>query len=345
MTRLGQSYAVDHAARMAKLFRTRVQQRHVATVGVYDALGALLLERLEFPAIYLSGYSVAVGQFGFPDIGLVTATETVETARRVCRAAPLTPVICDADDGYGNHANTLRTVEGLVAAGVAGFHLEDQVAPKRCGHLAGKQVISTADMQAKLRAAAGVKAAGCDFYLIARTDALGVEGGSLADAVQRGTSYAAIDGVDCIWCEFTRPNNVDEAGEFARRIHAEYPDVHLAYNYSSSFRWDLDRDGKPLAPGDILSFDQLAKLGYRFIFITLGMLHAAAESMWDFARQLREQGQHAQVALNQRLVGHPTESHHLLGEFPYYAELEKQIGGQRRRGAGFGGSDKQTTYV
>jgi len=142
--------------------------------GVYDALSAKLAERAGFPLAFVSGYSVAATFLGEPDLGILTQTEMIDQARRICGSVRI-PVIVDADTGYGNPLNVYRTVRELIAAGAAGCFLEDQVWPKRCGHMRGKRVVERDEYVQKIRAAVEARGAD-DFFIVARTDALAVIG-------------------------------------------------------------------------------------------------------------------------------------------------------------------------
>ena len=168
--------------------RTRVQailDRHGAIVfpGVYDTLSAKLAARAGFPMAFISGYSVSATAIGEPDLGLLTQTEIVERARRVCRSVEI-PIIVDADTGYGNPLNVIRTVRELIDAGAAGCFLEDQQWPKKCGHMRGKRVIEREEYLDKIRAAVDTRG-DADFFIVARTDALAVAG--LDEAIARVT--------------------------------------------------------------------------------------------------------------------------------------------------------------
>src|SRR6187551_3397135 len=169
--------------------RTRVQAildeyKSIVFPGVYDTLSAKLAARAGFPMAFISGYSVAATAIGEPDLGLLTQTELVAQARRVCGSVNI-PIIVDADTGYGNPLNVIRTVKELINAGAAGCFLEDQVWPKKCGHMRGKKVIEREEYIDKIRAA--VEAArGKDFFIVARTDALAAV--SLDEAVARVTA-------------------------------------------------------------------------------------------------------------------------------------------------------------
>ncbi len=157
----------------------------VIAPGAADAFVARLIARGGFDALYMTGFGTSITRLGMPDVGLLTATEMVDNASRIVDACGL-PVIADADTGYGNPINVRRTVRDYEKAGVAGVHIEDQVSPKRCGHLAGKRVIPVVEMIAKVKAACDARR-DSDFYVIARTDALAVEG--VEAAVGRARRY------------------------------------------------------------------------------------------------------------------------------------------------------------
>ena len=146
------------------------EEGSVVFPGVYDSLSAKLVERLGFRLSFISGYSVAASAIGEPDMGLLTQTEMLERARNVCRCVDI-PIIVDADTGYGNPLNVIRTVETLIGAGSAGCFLEDQFWPKKCGHMRGKRVIERDEYIQKIRAASEARA-GRDFFIVSRTDAL-----------------------------------------------------------------------------------------------------------------------------------------------------------------------------
>lgn len=197
----------------SKQFRSLLKQGTVVMPGVFNAITAQLARQAGFDALYLSGAGVTNAATGYPDIALLTLTEMARQAHYVARAVDI-PVIADADTGYGEVHNVMRAVEELENAGLAGIHLEDQVAPKRCGHLDGKQVIPAVEMARKIRAAARAKS-DPDFYLIARTDARGVEG--FDHAVDRAKRYLDA-GADAIFPESLQ--HVDEFAKFADRVNA-----------------------------------------------------------------------------------------------------------------------------
>ena len=176
---------------MGKKFRQLLQDEpYLFTGGIYSPLDAQIAERAGMKSIYLSGYSVAMLN-GWPDMGLLTMTEVAKTASMVASAVEI-PVIADADDGYGNALSTMRTVQEFVKTGAAGLHLEDQRFPKRCGHIAGKTVVSREEALGKYRAALAERdRLDRDFVIIARTDAYGAVGGSMEEAIWRGRMHVA----------------------------------------------------------------------------------------------------------------------------------------------------------
>jgi isocitrate lyase len=287
---------------------------YLFTGGVYSPLDAQIAERVGMKSIYMSGYSVALAN-GWPDMGLLTMTEMTRTASMIASAVNV-PVIADADDGYGNALSTMRTVHEFIKTGVAGIHLEDQRFPKRCGHIAGKTIVSREEALGKFRAAVEVRdRLAPDFVLIARTDAYGAVGGSLEEAIWRGRAYADA-GVDLVWCELSDAAR-EPAVAFARAMRDTHPDLPLAFNYSSSFKWNKDPDP--------FTFRELGALGYRFIFVTLFAVHAGMHAAWNALEDLVRNQEKAQWALEKLKEGHPTESHHVMARVDHFKELEKHF--------------------
>jgi isocitrate lyase len=286
---------------------------YVFTGGVYSPLDAQIAERVGMKAIYLSGYSLAMAN-GWPDMGLLTMTEVSRTASMVASAVEL-PVIADADDGYGNALSAMRTVAEFVKTGVAGVHIEDQRFPKRCGHIAGKTVVSREEALGKYRAAIDERnRLDPEFVLIARTDAYGAVGGSLEEAIWRGRAYADA-GVDLVWCELSSTDR-EPAIAFAKALRQTHPHLPLAFNYSSSFKWY--KDPQPL------TFRELGELGYKFIFITLYAAHAGMYASWNALEDLVSHEEQAQWTLERLKAGHPTESHHVMARVAHFQELERR---------------------
>ncbi len=179
-------------ARLRELLKTPP----VVAPGAHDGLSARLVEQAGFDVVYMGGYATTGSLLGRPDMALLSGTQMVENARRMAEAVTI-PLVADADTGYGNAINVIRTVHEYEAAGVSAIHLEDQTAPKRCGHMAGKGVIAAGEMVGKLKAAIAART-DPDFVIIARTDALAVHG--VDEAVKRGQRYADA-GADVVWVE------------------------------------------------------------------------------------------------------------------------------------------------
>jgi methylisocitrate lyase len=234
--------------------------------GVWDALSARLAADAGFDTVFCSGYCVAGTLLGLPDYGYLTETEMAEVARRVCRAAPSTMVVVDADTGYGNALNTIRTVELWEDAGATGLFLEDQVWPKRCGHMAGKQVVPREDWLSKLRAAADRRR---HLHVTARTDARAAV--DLEEAIERGR-MARDAGVDAVFVE--APESMAELEEIA----AALPDITLVANMVETGKTPL------LDPAE------LAQLGFTLIVSPLSMLFSATRAMRDTLDVLRRAG-------------------------------------------------------
>ncbi len=236
----------------------------VVAPGVYDGLSARLVGQAGFAAVYASGGAIA-RSMGIPDLGLLSASEVVTRLETIVDAVAL-PVIADADTGYGNALNVQRTVRAFVRAGVAGCHLEDQTFPKRCGHYDDKALAATREMQQKLRAARD--AAGADFVIIARTDALAVEGE--ARALERAHAYMEA-GADVIFVE--APTSVEQI----ERLACALPFPKLI---------NMFHGGKtPLMP-----VADLAELGYAIVIIPSDLQRAAIAAMRDTLDAIRRDG-------------------------------------------------------
>jgi len=234
--------------------------------GSFDGLSARLVQQAGFEAAYLSGGAVA-RSMGIPDIGLVTLSESIERAAQVVSAINI-PIIADADTGYGNAVNLVRTVRAFERAGVAAIHIEDQITPKRCGHLDGKEVISLGEMTQKLQAALAARS-DPDFCIIARTDARGVNG--FDDAIKRGQAFAKL-GVDAIFVE--APQSEEELAEIPRRI----PKIPLLVN--------VFKGGKtPMLP-----VERLEKMGYRIAIYPSETQRAAIHAMRNVLSTLKREG-------------------------------------------------------
>lgn len=271
----------------------------VLAPGAYDALSARLVESAGFPAVYMTGFGTTGSLVGRPDVGLLTMTEMVDAARRITGAVEV-PVIADADTGYGNALNVIRTVREYERAGVAGIHLEDQVAPKRCGHLEGKQVIAAEAMTDRIRAAVAART-DSDFLLIARTDARAVEG--LDAAIARARSYYEA-GADALFVE--APQSVAEIETIAAALRG----VPLLFNWA---------EGGKTPP---IGLDGLRELGFRLVIFPISTLLAATAGIREVLARIAEDGTPATALeglpkLNDftRLVG-IDEVEDIAGRFP-----------------------------
>jgi methylisocitrate lyase len=272
------------------------KERILIFPGVYDALGAKLVERTGFPLTFISGYSVAATQLGLPDFGYLTQTEMVAVSKRVCGAVSI-PIIIDADTGYGNALNVIRTVNELIDAGAAGCFLEDQVWPKRCGHMKGKRVIPVEEQIQKIRAAVDARR-GRDFFIVARTDARQVNG--LEDAIRRCRRYKEA-GADALFVE--APGSAEELATIAKALPPP-----LVANM-------LEGGVTPL-----LAKDELDKLGFQLVVCPLTALYASAKAMQAMFQILKTAGT-TRAALDQLLPFQ--QFHDLLGLDAYYA-LDEQ---------------------
>ena len=234
--------------------------------GVYDALSAKIAARSGFEVIFITGYSLSATLLGEPDFGVLTQTEVVNAAQRICSVVD-TPVIVDADTGYGNAINVIRTVEDLLRAGAAGMFLEDQVWPKRCGHMKGKQVIPLDEQLKKLKAAMEAKR-GQDFFIVARTDARQALG--LPEAIKRGIAFKEA-GADAVFIE--APESKEEMAEIARHVPGP-----LVANM-------LERGVTPL-----MGPKELKNLGFDLIVWPLAPLYSVARSLTEVYTALRHDG-------------------------------------------------------
>ncbi|NIH80673.1 isocitrate lyase/PEP mutase family protein [Amycolatopsis viridis] len=236
--------------------------------GAYDALSARLIEQAGFDVVYLTGFGATASLIGRPDVGLLTGTEMVDQARRLAAAVDV-PVIADADTGYGNALNVVRTVRAYEQAGVAGVHLEDQVSPKKCGHLSGKAVIPREEMAGKVRAAVAARR-DPDFVIIARTDAAAVHG--LADAVDRARAYADA-GADLLFVE--APTSEEDLATVARELSGVAP---LVFNWA---------EGGRTPP---LSLERIGELGFSLVLYPIGALLAATAAVRALLETVRADG-------------------------------------------------------
>jgi isocitrate lyase len=340
---------IDPATRLRELLDA---EPFVFAPGVYDPHGAELAMYHGMKAVYFSGYSFAIGHLGTTDMDLYSGPEIADGARRTVAALrkfqltmaagdpekgvpprhlEIPPVVVDMDGGYGNLFNVQRTTELYVNAGVAGAHLEDQVLPKRCGHIAGKALIGADEMVGKLRMARAVAddLGRSDFVIIARTDAVSAVDApettrGIDLAIDRALRYLDSGAADLVWCEFP---NADRAPtvRFAEQVRRRFPDAKLGFNWSSSFKWF--NDPRPT------TFAELGELGYKFIFITLAAQHAMGYAFSKLLDDLRERDEQAYIDLQRREWAEdediPTRSHHLFTGVPYHQVMGETMGASR----------------
>lgn len=248
--------------------REQIEEKNKIIVlpGVFDALSARIAERVGFDAMFQTGYGSAAALLGMPDFGFLNAGETVDNARRIMRAVSV-PVLVDADTGYGNPLNVWRLVRDLESLGAAGIFLEDQIWPKRCGHMLGKDVISKDEYLPKLKAAIEARKSK-DFIIVARTDARAPLG--LDEAIERGKAYKKA-GADVIFVE--APKSVEELKKVAEEI-----DAPLVAN--------MIEDG--VTPN--LPAQDLLKIGYRIAVFPLSAIYGATFAMREVLTELRKFG-------------------------------------------------------
>jgi carboxyvinyl-carboxyphosphonate phosphorylmutase len=237
----------------------------IVAPGAYDALSARLIAQAGFPVVYMTGFGTAASVLGQPDVGLLTMSEMVSRAGALTSVVGDVPLIADADTGYGNPINVRRTIREYEQAGVAGLHIEDQVWPKKCGHMEGKQVIPIEEMVQKVRAAIDARQ-DPDFVIIARTDANAVTG--FEDALRRGRAYREA-GADVIFIE--APRSITEL----RAIAEAFTDVPLLFNWAES--------GKTPP----LPLNEIRELGYKMVIFPVSMLFAATHAMLGLLEVLK----------------------------------------------------------
>jgi 2,3-dimethylmalate lyase len=252
------------------------QSGQIIMPGVYDALSAKIAARSGFEVIFITGYSLSATLLGEPDFGLLTQTEVIAAAQRICSVVE-TPVIVDADTGYGNAINVIRTVRDLIGAGAAGMFLEDQVWPKRCGHMKGKQVIPLEEQLKKLKAAIEAKQ-NRDFFIVARTDSRQALG--LNAAIERGIAFKEA-GADAVFIE--APESKQEMREISKQVRGP-----LVANM-------LERGVTPL-----MGPNELKELGFDLIVWPLAPLYSVAKSLTEVYTTLRRDG--STLAILDRLM-------------------------------------------
>jgi len=265
--------------------------------GVYDALGAKIAQKVGFEAMFQTGYGTSATLFGMPDYGFIGATETVDNARRICRAVSV-PVIVDSDTGYGNALSVWKLVKELESAGASGIFLEDQRWPKRCGHMQGKEVIPQEEYTEKLSAALDSRESK-DFIIVARTDARATEG--LDAAIERGKQNKKT-GANAIFVE--APRSLEEMKKIGKEINAP-----LVANM-------IEGGATPLSSAETLN-----KMGFKIILYPLSVLYANTFATMNILKELKKSGNTAKY--KQKVVNF--DQFNDLVELPKFRKMEKKF--------------------
>lgn len=250
--------------KLRKLFQDR---KLVVAPGAHDALTARVIEKCGFEAVYMTGYGQAASHLGRPDVGLICYSEMLDRAANIVEATEL-PVLADADTGFGNAINVIRTVRGYQKAGVAAIQLEDQVSPKRCGHMIGREVVSKEEMLGKIKAAVDARF-DPDFMIIARTDARTVHG--LDEALDRAKAYEEA-GADIIFVE--SPETEDEMKAINKSITKAFTLANM-----------VEGGRTPLLPNN-----QLEEIGYRIVIYPTASTYLTTKAMMNLMNTLMKEG-------------------------------------------------------
>ncbi|BDQ31670.1 carboxyvinyl-carboxyphosphonate phosphorylmutase [Nitrosopumilus zosterae] len=270
--------------------------------GVYDAIGAKIVEKVGFDAMFQTGYGTSATLFGMPDYGFIGASETVDNARRICRAVSV-PVIVDSDTGYGNALSVWKLVKELESSGASGIFLEDQRWPKRCGHMQGKEVIPQEEYTEKLGAAIDARESK-DFIIVARTDARATEG--LDAAIERGIQNKKT-GADAVFIE--APKTLDEMKKIGKAIKAP-----LVANM-------IEGGATPLSSAEALN-----KMGFKIILYPLSVLFANTFATMNILQELKKSG--STTKFKQKVVNF--DQFNDLVELPKFRKMEKKYGFSKR---------------
>lgn len=270
--------------------------------GSHDPLTAKVLDQVGFDALYMTGYGTSLSTTGYPDAGLTTMTEMVRNARNIQEHAEA-PLIADADNGFGNVVNTIRTVREYIKVGLGGIQLEDQTFPKRCGHVEGRQIVSKEEAVGKIEAAADVRdERDKDFVVVARTDARGAVDGSLDEAIDRANAFLDA-GADVAFVE--GPADKEEV----RRVGAEV-DGHLLYNCTG------------ISP--LMSAEELEEAGFDILLYPGVCTRIAIIGMYEQAVKMKEEGTDAVGEVYERMDELPIGGLHEFSDFPEVVEWERE---------------------
>ena len=272
--------------------------------GAHDVLTAKIIEKTGFEAVYMTGYGNTASILGCPDVGLITFSEMVERARNMAAAVDI-PVIADADTGYGNAVNVICTTKAYEQAGVAVMQLEDQVAPKKCGHMQGREIISTEEMVGKIRAAKDARTSRDNMLIMARTDARTVYG--IDEAIARGKAYEAA-GADILFIESV------ESEEEMKKVTSSFTVPVLANM--------LEHGRTPL-----LTVNELEQIGYDLVIFCVSSVYAAAKAVSDLMQDLKETGSTQRFLESGRMI--PFEEFNRLVGLPEIRRAEKEYASGR----------------
>ena len=298
--RLGQASPARATTRLRALLK---EPAPLILPGCFNAMSARILEHAGFPALYMSGYGTSLNLLGLPDAGLITLTEMALNAKLIASAVRA-PLIADADTGFGNAINVVRTVEEYIRAGVAGMHLEDQVAPKRCGHVAGREVIARDEAVLKIRAACQTRdALDPDFVIIARTDARGAHGGSMEEAITRANAFLDA-GADLAFVE--GPKDKAEVAHICQAVKGP-----VFYNMTG------------ISPR--FTAEEMAAIGIRACILPGAAMRATIMAIHDFATTLKTEGPMAEAAYDARFKQHPMGNLHGFAGFDRIREMEAEF--------------------
>nr|WP_255430847.1 isocitrate lyase/PEP mutase family protein [Candidatus Nitrosopumilus sp. SW] len=270
--------------------------------GVYDAIGAKIAEKVGFDAMFQTGYGTSATLFGMPDYGFIGATETIDNARRICRAVKV-PVIVDSDTGYGNALSVWKLVKELESAGASGIFLEDQRWPKRCGHMQGKEVVTQEEYTEKLGAAIDARESK-DFIIVARTDARATEG--LDAAIERGLQNKKT-GADAVFVE--APRSIEEMKKIGKSIKAP-----LVANM-------IEGGATPIS-----SAKELHKMGFKIILYPLSVLFANTFATMNILQELKKTGTTSKY--KNKVVNF--DQFNELVELSKFRKMEKKYGFSKR---------------
>ena len=269
--------------------------------GCYNAMSAKILEKVGFSAVYMTGYGTSLSLLGMPDAGLATMSEMHANARYIANAVEV-PLIADSDNGYGNAINVIRTIREYIQTGAAAVHIEDQIIPKRCGHVAGRQVIPMAEAVGKYRAASDIRnEIDPDFVLIARTDARGAHGGSLDIAIERANAFLEA-GADLAFVE--GPTDKDEVARICTEVEGP-----VFYNQTG------------ISPR--LDENEMNEFGIAVTILPGATMRVTLQAVYDFAVKLRDNGVMTEAEFFSDFNDHPVGDFHTFAGFNQIKDWEE----------------------